>query len=134
MRPTRIPEPPAGSRGMPEIFEGGIYGVIRRAVVIGNGFAGSENQSIGLVRALGLSSRQSLYRVTRPRGGINEWLHWLPVSLHKKLNFLLRRICSDIRFQVTVKGNKVMPLSFKKSGIAGLLTYTSDYISTHKAY
>lgn len=36
-------------------------GAIRRVVVIGNGFAGAENQSIGLVRALGLSNRLSLY-------------------------------------------------------------------------
>jgi hypothetical protein len=61
MRPIRLPEPPGGFSGVPEIFEGGLYGAIRRAVVIGNGFAGAENQSIGLVRALGLSGRQSLY-------------------------------------------------------------------------
>jgi hypothetical protein len=61
MRPIRLPEPPSGFSGLPEIFEGGVYGAIRRAVVIGNGFAGSENQSIGLVRALGLSNRHSLY-------------------------------------------------------------------------
>ncbi|KAL0390657.1 UNVERIFIED_CONTAM: Mitochondrial fission protein ELM1 [Sesamum calycinum] len=48
--------------GVPDIFEGGVYGVIRRAVVIGNGFPASENQSIGLVRALGLSEKQTLYR------------------------------------------------------------------------
>lgn len=61
MRPIRLPEPPGGLSAVPEIFEGGLYGLIRRAVVIGNGFAGAENQSIGLVRALGLSGRQSLY-------------------------------------------------------------------------
>ena len=60
MRPIRLPEPPSGSIGMPDIFEGGVN-VIRRAVVIGNGFAGSENQSIGLVRALGLSEKQTIY-------------------------------------------------------------------------
>jgi hypothetical protein len=60
MRPIRLPEPPGGFSGVPEIFKGGVYGTIRRAVVIGNGFAGAENQSIGLVRALGLSGRQSL--------------------------------------------------------------------------
>ncbi|BFG38550.1 hypothetical protein CerSpe_248240 [Prunus speciosa] len=71
---------------MAEMFQGGVHRAsrIRRAVVIGNGFAGAENQSIGLVRALGLWGRQSLHRVTRPRGGINEWLHWLPLSLHRK--------------------------------------------------
>ncbi|URD84923.1 hypothetical protein MUK42_27177 [Musa troglodytarum] len=82
MRPIRLPEPPSGLMGMPEIFEGGVN-VIRRAVVIGNGSAGSENQSLGLVRALGLSDKYSIHRVTRPRGGINEWLRWLPVSVHK---------------------------------------------------
>ncbi|KAK7337268.1 hypothetical protein VNO77_17833 [Canavalia gladiata] len=80
---------------MPEILDG----AIRRAVVIGNGFAGAENQSFGLVRALGLSSRHSLYRVTRPRGGINRWLQWLPVSIHKKLESVIRMICGKSRFQ-----------------------------------
>ncbi|XP_068309134.1 mitochondrial fission protein ELM1-like [Pyrus communis] len=72
---------------MAEMFQGGVHRAtgIRRAVVIGNGFAGAENQSIGLVRALGLWGRQSLYRVRRPRGGINDWLHWLPLPLHKKV-------------------------------------------------
>lgn len=61
MRPIRLPEPPNGSFGVPEIFDGRIYGVIRRAIVIGNGFPGAENQCLGLVRALGLSGRHSLY-------------------------------------------------------------------------
>ncbi|TKY61960.1 Mitochondrial fission protein ELM1 [Spatholobus suberectus] len=80
---------------MPDILDG----AIRRAVVIGNGFAGAENQSIGLVRALGLSNRHFLYRVTRPRGGINGWLQWLPVSIHKKLDSVIRMICGKSRFQ-----------------------------------
>ncbi|CAN1772278.1 Mitochondrial fission protein ELM1 [Linum perenne] len=70
-------------------------GVIRRAVVIGNGFAGAENQCIGLVRALGLFSRHSLYRVRRPTGGINSWLQWLPVSVHKRVDYLTRRVFFD---------------------------------------
>ncbi|XP_058107446.1 mitochondrial fission protein ELM1 isoform X2 [Magnolia sinica] len=61
MRVIKLPEPPSGSSGMPEIFEAGVYNVIRRAVIISNGFAGAENQSIGLVRALGLSDNQFLY-------------------------------------------------------------------------
>ncbi|KAL8505132.1 hypothetical protein ACS0TY_016370 [Phlomoides rotata] len=59
---------------------------IRRAIVIGNGVAGAENQCIGLIRALGLSGKYTLYRVSRPRGGINERLHWLPISVHKRLD------------------------------------------------
>ena len=34
----------------------------------------------------------NVQRVTRPRGGVNEWLHWLPVSLHKKSVYLIRQI------------------------------------------
>ncbi|MCD7467488.1 serine/threonine protein kinase [Datura stramonium] len=64
MKPIRLPEPPASPRamgGVPDIFEGGVHGVIRRAVIIGNGFPASENQSIGLVQALGLSDKHTLY-------------------------------------------------------------------------
>lgn len=64
MKPIRLPEPPASPRamgGVPDIFESGVHGVIRRAVVIGNGFTASENQSIGLVQALGLSDKHTLY-------------------------------------------------------------------------
>uniref|UniRef100_A0A803MI76 Uncharacterized protein n=1 Tax=Chenopodium quinoa TaxID=63459 RepID=A0A803MI76_CHEQI len=61
MRPIRLPEPPTSPRGMPEIFEGGVFGVIRRAVIIGNGFPGAENQCVGLVRALGLSDKHLFY-------------------------------------------------------------------------
>lgn len=60
MGPIRLPEPPSNFR-TPEIFVGGTYNVIKRAVVIGNGFPGAENQSIGLVRALGLSDNHFLY-------------------------------------------------------------------------
>ncbi|XP_059668688.1 mitochondrial fission protein ELM1-like isoform X2 [Cornus florida] len=77
---------------------------LRRAFVIGNGFAGAENQCFGLVRALGLSHRQTLYRVSRPRGGINEWLHFLPVPLHKKLDHLIKRIYGDSPFKFAAKG------------------------------
>ncbi|KAJ0682070.1 putative mitochondrial fission protein ELM1 [Helianthus annuus] len=59
---------------------------VRRAIIIGNGFAGAENQCHGLIRALGLSHRHSLYRVRRPKEGINKWLNWLPVSTHTRLH------------------------------------------------
>ncbi|XP_073269233.1 mitochondrial fission protein ELM1-like isoform X1 [Primulina huaijiensis] len=78
---------------------------IRRAIVIGNGFAGAENQCIGLVQALGLSNRFTLYRVTRPRGGINDRLHWLPVSVHKQLEHKFKRISAFLRLQ----GKRMMP-------------------------
>lgn len=95
------------------MFETGFHGVIKRAVVIGNGFAGAENQCIGLLRALGLSSRYSLYRVMRPRGTVNEWLHWLPVSVHKKVDNVIRRIYDDSRCFL---GKKVMPVLVEDGG------------------
>ncbi|KAG6744012.1 hypothetical protein POTOM_052716 [Populus tomentosa] len=101
------------------MFETGFHGVIKRAVVIGNGFAGAENQCIGLLRALGLSSRYSLYRVLRPRGAVNEWLHWLPVSVHKKVDNVLRKIYDDSRCFL---GKKVVPVLVENGGKnAGLL-------------
>uniref|UniRef100_A0A5B6YMM8 Mitochondrial fission protein ELM1 n=1 Tax=Davidia involucrata TaxID=16924 RepID=A0A5B6YMM8_DAVIN len=117
------PKLPIGS--LPDICS-----TIRRAVVIGNGFAGAENQCFGLVRALGLSHRLSLYRVIRPRGRINEWLHWLPVSLHKKLDHVIRRICGDSRFQITVKGKKLTPLSVEKTGLSDILEADAREIAT----
>ncbi|KAK6126429.1 hypothetical protein DH2020_039817 [Rehmannia glutinosa] len=79
--------------------------ILRRAIIIGNGFAGAENQCIGLVRALGFSNKYTLYRVNRPRGGINEKLHWLPVSVHKQLQGAVQWI-SGKRF----RAKKLVPL------------------------
>ncbi|KAJ6708207.1 MITOCHONDRIAL FISSION PROTEIN ELM1 [Salix viminalis] len=119
MKPIRLPEPPSPTMGVPEIFENGANSVIRRAVVIGNGFPGSENQSLGLVRSLGLYDKHVLFRVTRPRGGINEWLHWLPISLHKLLYYIIRRIYSYLRF-ITSRRRRLAPLPSEKGGSVGL--------------
>lgn len=120
MKPIRLPEPPTSPRGMSEIFEGGVYGVIRRAVIIGNGFPGAENQCIGLVRSLGLSDKQFFYRVTRPRGGINEWLHWLPVSVHKKLDYIVRQICVYSHVIFTSRGKRIASLPSTNCSSVGL--------------
>ncbi|THG03836.1 hypothetical protein TEA_017289 [Camellia sinensis var. sinensis] len=53
MRAIRFREPPTDSWGLRDIFRVGFSTAIRRAVVIGNGVAGAENQCTGLVRALG---------------------------------------------------------------------------------
>ncbi|KAI3704197.1 hypothetical protein L1987_74412 [Smallanthus sonchifolius] len=45
---------------------------VRRAVIIGNGFAGAENQCYGLIRALGLSHRHSLY-IQHPRSHLSRF-------------------------------------------------------------
>ncbi|TVU29846.1 hypothetical protein EJB05_21434 [Eragrostis curvula] len=122
MRPIRLPEPPGdGMMETPEIFAGGGGGgatVVRRAVLIGNGSPGAENQCLGLARALGLADNVTLYRVTRPRGGINEWLHFLPISLHKFIDQLLRQFFRNTRFAVVVQGRK--PYRVSTGGSVGL--------------
>lgn len=60
-----------------------------------------------------------MQRVTRPRGGINEWLHWLPVSVHKKLYIVLSQIYSYSRILFAGRGKKLMPLP-AENGVAGL--------------
>ncbi|GLJ53925.1 hypothetical protein SUGI_1152140, partial [Cryptomeria japonica] len=115
MRPIKLPEPPGVSAGMPEIFDRGVSSVVRRAVIIGNGIAASENQCLGLVRALGLSANHSLYRITRPRGGYNEWLRWLPVSLHKRLDYLIRHICVNLPLLKNIGANQVTPFPLEQS-------------------
>ncbi|KAJ3675116.1 hypothetical protein LUZ60_004158 [Juncus effusus] len=120
MRPIRLPEPPsAGAFGMPEIFDGGVN-VVRRAVVIGNGFAGAESQCLGLVRALGLSDRQTIYRVRRPIGGVNEFLHWLPISVHLIIDQILRQLLGQSRFGSVIRGKKISPFAFQTHGSIGL--------------
>lgn len=113
MRPIRLPEPPGTSSGMPEIFDSGVSSVVRRAVIIGNGVPGAENQCIGLVRALGLTktNTHSIFRVTRPRGGYNEWLRWLPVSVHKRLDYLIRNICADLPLINRFRGKQLAPFT-----------------------
>lgn len=108
---------------MGEIFDGGS---IRRAVVIGNGFAGAENQCFGLVRALGLWDRHTLYRVNRPRGGaINKWLQWLPVSLHKKMDHLITQ------FQAALQGKEAeAPFSSTSSGLSNVLEADAKHIAS----
>ena len=55
----------------------------------------------------------------RPRGAVNEWLHWLPVSVHKKVDNVIRKICDDSR---CILGKKVMPVLVENDGKnAGLL-------------
>ncbi|XP_022935406.1 mitochondrial fission protein ELM1-like isoform X2 [Cucurbita moschata] len=55
-------------------------------------------------------------RVMRPRGGINRWLHWLPVSVHKKLDIFIRQIFG-------------MPLLTKKSGLSHVLEADAKQIA-----
>ncbi|KAM0840659.1 hypothetical protein ACQ4PT_059515 [Festuca glaucescens] len=64
IRPLWPPEPPGGGNKAPEIFAGGV-GTVRRAVVIGNGCAGAENQCLGLTDRLTLFIQHPRYRLDR---------------------------------------------------------------------
>ncbi|KAF3671402.1 Mitochondrial fission protein ELM1 [Capsicum annuum] len=55
-------------------------------------------------------------RVTRPRGGVNEWLHWLPVSFHKSLYYIISQICGIL----LRRSRKLGTLPTENGGNAGL--------------
>lgn len=59
-------------------------------------------------------------RVVRPRGGINEWLRWLPVSLHKMIESVIRRISGDSQFVGSIQSRRVFPLVAQNGGSVGL--------------
>ena len=61
-----------------------------------------------------------MQRVTRPKGGINEWLHWLPVSFHKKIDYILRRISCYSKLMLKYQSRRVTSLPLENGGKAGL--------------
>ena len=72
----------------------------------------------------------NVQRATRPRGGVNEWLHWLPVSLHKKLVYLIRQII--LLTASLSRSNKLAPLPLENEavGLASVLEADVNQIVT----
>lgn len=67
-----------------------------------------------------------LKRVIRPKGGINKWLQWLPVSLHKRLENVRKLIYGDsLSTQIAVRGHKLMSLAGQ-----GILEANAKHIAT----
>ncbi|XP_047173783.1 mitochondrial fission protein ELM1-like [Vigna umbellata] len=124
MKPIRLPEPPSptAARGTPDIFESGVHTIVRRAVVISNGFPSSENNSIGLLRALGFSDNHLLYRVTRPKGGIDDWLQWLPLSLHQKFHYLFSL------FRAFSSKSQYLPITSHPNGLSSILEADAKHV------
>lgn len=58
-----------------------------------------------------------IQRVTRPTGGINEWLHWLPVSFHKNLYYIISQIYGVL---ISRRGRKTGHLLAKNGAGVGL--------------
>lgn len=103
---------------------------ISRVFIIGNGVPGAENQCFGLVRALGLSHRQTLFRVIRPKGGINKRLQWLPVPLHKRLENVRKLIYGDsLPTQIAVRGHKLMSLAAERQVSSEILEANAKHIA-----
>ncbi|KAJ8767781.1 hypothetical protein K2173_020721 [Erythroxylum novogranatense] len=46
----------------------------------------------------------SMQRLTRSKGGVNEWLHWLPAYLHKFIGYVIRKTYSYSRLMITSRG------------------------------
>lgn len=61
-----------------------------------------------------------MQRVTRPRGGLNEWLLWLPVSIHKKVYYIIRQLFLYSRVISRRGGNKLLPFHTENGSSAGL--------------
>lgn len=61
-----------------------------------------------------------MQRVTRPRGGINEWVHWLPVSVHKQIYYIIRLIYGYSQVLFTNRGRRVQSLNGENGGSVGL--------------
>ena len=59
-------------------------------------------------------------RVIRPRGGINEWLRWLPVSLHKILYSVMKQVFGESKFGAVLQGKKFVPFPMQNGGSVGL--------------
>ncbi|KAK7342015.1 hypothetical protein VNO80_24956 [Phaseolus coccineus] len=121
MRRIQLPEPPSPTsrRETPDIFESGVHTFVRRAVVIGNGFSASENQSLNEFTYHFMTGFWQ--RVTRPKGGINEWLQWLPVSLHKKIDYIVRMIQGYSQLMLKSQEKKLTPLPSENGVSSGLL-------------
>lgn len=63
-----------------------------------------------------------LQRVTRPKGGINDWLHWLPVSVHKKIYYLIRLISGYSQLLTIPQEKKRKPLPSENGvGLSAIL-------------
>lgn len=58
-----------------------------------------------------------MQRVTRPRGGVNEWLHWLPVSFHKRLYYIISQIYGLL---LRRRARKLGTLPMENGGSVGL--------------
>ena len=59
-----------------------------------------------------------MQRVTRPRGGINERLHWLSVPLHRKIDRFFRQLSGNELYGLGARGNSRVLPSADNAGVS----------------
>uniref|UniRef100_A0A453BY45 Uncharacterized protein n=1 Tax=Aegilops tauschii subsp. strangulata TaxID=200361 RepID=A0A453BY45_AEGTS len=72
-------------------------------------------------------------RIIRPTGGINKWLHFLPISLHKMVDQVLRHILSNTTFTTLFQGKLSAPYpvsNVQSLGLSSVLEADSRRIVT----
>lgn len=74
-----------------------------------------------------------MQRIIRPTGGINKWLHFLPISLHKMVDQVLRHILSNTTFTTLFQGKLSAPYpvsNVQSLGLSSVLEADSKRIVT----
>ena len=74
-----------------------------------------------------------MQRIIRPTGGINKWLHFLPISLHKMVDQVLRHILSNTTFTTLFQGKLSAPYpvsNVQSLGLSSVLGADSKRIVT----
>lgn len=90
------------------------------------------NLRVKYAQSLCSNAVYDLQRVIRPRGGVNEWLRWLPVSLHKAVDSLIQQVFGASKLGATLQGKKFMPFptqSGKSVGLSSVLDADARQIS-----
>uniref|UniRef100_A0A453BY27 Mitochondrial fission protein ELM1 n=1 Tax=Aegilops tauschii subsp. strangulata TaxID=200361 RepID=A0A453BY27_AEGTS len=78
-------------------------------------------------------NKKTMPRIIRPTGGINKWLHFLPISLHKMVDQVLRHILSNTTFTTLFQGKLSAPYpvsNVQSLGLSSVLEADSRRIVT----
>ncbi|CAN1772276.1 Probable UDP-N-acetylglucosamine--peptide N-acetylglucosaminyltransferase SPINDLY [Linum perenne] len=95
-----------------------------QATTISTSITSSREELPGPIKENGFTTAASP-RVRRPTGGINSWLQWLPVSVHKRVDYLTRRVFFDclesFRSTISLSSGRVTPCLSPKAGLSDIL-------------
>ncbi|CAN1277524.1 Probable UDP-N-acetylglucosamine--peptide N-acetylglucosaminyltransferase SPINDLY [Linum perenne] len=95
-----------------------------QATTISTSITSSREELPGPIKENGFTTAASP-RVRRPTGGINSWLQWLPVSVHKRVDYLTRRVffscLESFRSKISLSSHRVTPCLSPKAGLSDIL-------------